>query len=410
MNNKTLGEESFASLTMGDQMLVIFRIMKEMQQQLNTLQQEQQPMDAAPTNVSLTTDLFKSLTWPKLPGQTKADMIRAFHSGTVDWIRLPYLITSTSTKAKQVGKASTQVQLPYDVMVMQVNGQRQTDGHGNVVDENGGPEPMEYIVDQEEFVVEAIATHTEYLEHAHSSEFSQAFPMLVEKAKDEDIRMKEANVKREYVRYTVQDKVRFFDLKIEKCMSASATAKQLGIHIRTAQRWVKQYNMRPESIFEVCKSVGRKCILSDEHKTAVVEFIDANPSAAVVEVTEHLLKRFNDLKVSRSTVYNFMRKECNLSLKKAEFHSIERNSPAKIEERYDWVRKWENTDMSFLKNCVFLDESAFDINMKRSRAWSKQGTPAIVTRPTTRANTTSILGAISAAGLIAVGVKKTKTC
>jgi transposase len=44
--------------------------------------------------------------------------------------------------------------------------------------------------------------------------------------------------------------------------------------------------------------------------------------------------------------------------------------------------------------------------MKRSRAWSKKGTRAIVTRPTTRANTTSILGAISAAGLIAVGVKK----
>jgi transposase len=55
------------------------------------------------------------------------------------------------------------------------------------------------------------------------------------------------------VRYTVQDKARFFDLKIEKCMSASAAAKQLGIHIRTAQRWVNQYNVCPDSIFESCK-------------------------------------------------------------------------------------------------------------------------------------------------------------
>ena len=104
-----------------------------------------------------------------------------------------------------------------------------------------------------------------------------------------------------------------------------------------------------------------------------------------------------------------MRSECNLSLKKADFHSIQRNSPAKMEERHDWVRKWENTDMNFLTNCVFLDESAFDINMKRSRAWSKKGTRAIVTRPTTRANTTTILGAISAAGLITIGVKKKKS-
>ncbi|CEI98112.1 hypothetical protein RMCBS344292_12229 [Rhizopus microsporus] len=55
---------------------------------------------------------------------------------------------------------------------------------------------------------------------------------------------------------------------------------------------------------------------------------------------------------------------------------------------------------------MFLDESAFDINMKRPRAWSRKGTRAIATRPATRANATSILGAISAAGLIATGVKK----
>ncbi|KAG1131033.1 hypothetical protein G6F38_013405 [Rhizopus arrhizus] len=142
-----------------------------------------------------------------------------------------------------------------------------------------------------------------------------------------------------------------------------------------------------------------------KHDT-VINFIDANPSASVVEVTEYLLKQFHDLKVSRSTIYNFMRSECNLPLKKADFHSIERNSPAKIDERYNWICKWENTDMNFLTNCVFLDESAFDIHMKRSRAWSKKGTRAIVTRPTTRANTTSILGALSAAGLMTVVVKK----
>lgn len=62
--------------------------------------------------------------------------------------------------------------------------------------------------------------------------------------------------------------------------------------------------------------------------------------------------------------------------------------------------------MNFLTNCVFLDESAFGINMKRSRVWSRKGTRAIITRPTTKANTASILGAISATGLITVGVKK----
>ncbi|CAO3678861.1 unnamed protein product [Rhizopus stolonifer] len=94
-------------------------------------------------------------------------------------------------------------------------------------------------------------------------------------------------------------------------MSASTAAKQLGIHIPTAQRWIRQYNVCPDSIFESCKNVGRKCILTEEHKATVINFIDANLSAAVVEVIEHLLKRFHDLKVSRITVYNFISKSKN---------------------------------------------------------------------------------------------------
>ncbi|CEI97554.1 hypothetical protein RMCBS344292_11685 [Rhizopus microsporus] len=127
-------------------------------------------------------------------------------------------------------------------------------------------------------------------------------------------------------------------------MSVSDAAKQLGIHIRTAQRWIRQYSLCPDSIFDNCKQIG---------------------------LTEHLLKRLSDLRVSRSIVYNFMKSGCNLSLKKADFLSVGRNSSAKIEERYNWVCKWENTDTNLLTNCMFLDESAFDINMKRSRAWSR---------------------------------------
>ncbi|KAI8063438.1 uncharacterized protein B0P05DRAFT_555884 [Gilbertella persicaria] len=78
-------------------------------------------------------------------------------------------------------------------------------------------------------------------------------PMLLEKPKNENIQIKEAKPKREYVRYKVQDKLTIFDLKIEKCMAASATAKQLGIHPRTAHGWVSQYNACPDSIFESCK-------------------------------------------------------------------------------------------------------------------------------------------------------------
>ncbi|KAL1928321.1 hypothetical protein VTP01DRAFT_2677 [Rhizomucor pusillus] len=115
---------------------------------------------------------------------------------------------------------------------------------------------------------------------------------------------------------------------------------------------------------------------------------------------ERLLQKLRDLKVSKSILYEFVRTQCNLTLKKARFQPMDRNSESKIQERLDWVRKRETTDMNFEKNCAILDESAFHTNMKRSMARSKKGSPAVVTVPKMRAKTTTILGAISASGLI----------
>lgn len=119
----------------------------------------------------------------------------------------------------------------------------------------------------------------------------------------------------------------------------------MGVHVRTVQRWVKQYEEHPESIFESDKKKGRKRILTEEYKQVVTDYIDANPPAVVAEITEHLVQQFNGLKVTYNTVYYFMRTECNLSLKQAEFRSVERNSLEKIKKRHDWVCKWEKTNV-----------------------------------------------------------------
>ncbi|KAI8982162.1 hypothetical protein BDF20DRAFT_818108 [Mycotypha africana] len=50
-----------------------------------------------------------------------------------------------------------------------------------------------------------------------SREASSACPMQLEKPKNDDIHINEANVKGDYVRYTVQDKVRFPDSIFESC-------------------------------------------------------------------------------------------------------------------------------------------------------------------------------------------------
>ena len=126
-------------------------------------------------------------------------------------------------------------------------------GKGSVVDEYGRPEPMDYIVDEEQFRLETLSSHTQYLAQLPLESEKGIEAMQVEKkvAKPRgNVKMRETSVKRSYTRYSDQDKVRFFKLLFERCMNAAAAAKQLGIHVRTVQKWIEKYKRDPDSIFE----------------------------------------------------------------------------------------------------------------------------------------------------------------
>ncbi|KAL1934234.1 hypothetical protein VTP01DRAFT_6416 [Rhizomucor pusillus] len=178
------------------------------------------------------------------------------------------------------------------------------DGQGNVVDEHGRPEPMDYIVDEEVYALQTVSSHTQYLRNIACERNCESFPMHIDEPKDIDIRMREATPKRTYTIYTDQDKVRFFKLMFEKVLSASAAAKQLGIHVRTAQKWALQYEKDPDSIFEKRKKKkGRPRILNEEHKKVILEYVDENLSVVLEQLMERLLQRFEGLKLSKTTLF-----------------------------------------------------------------------------------------------------------
>lgn len=52
-----------------------------------------------------------------------------------------------------------------------------------------------------------------------------------------------------------------------------------------------------------------------------------------------------------------------MTIKKPVFESTDRNSPKNLQDRYAWYIMWKDTDMGFTKNCIFIDEASFHINM-----------------------------------------------
>ncbi|KAG0739997.1 hypothetical protein G6F16_009761 [Rhizopus arrhizus] len=163
-------------------------------------------------------------------------------------------------------------------------------GKGSVVDEYGRPEPMDYIVDEEQFCLETLSSHTHYLAQQPLEGDKATESMQVEEdvKPDTDAVMRETSIKRNYIRYSDQDKVRLFKLLFERCLSAAAAAKQFGIHVHIGQKWDVQYERNPNSIFEKRRKTGRPRILNEEHKKAILECIDENPSVVLNDVMKRL--------------------------------------------------------------------------------------------------------------------------
>lgn len=137
----------------------------------------------------------------------------------------------------------------------------------------------------------------------------------------------------------------------------------------------------------------------------MIAFFDENPHARVSDAIEELTKNFEGFTLKETVVGKFISTDCNLSIKTITRHPVARNQSAKIKERREWVETWSKTDMNYTENCIFIDESAFDINMKPPTARSVRGTPAIVTSPSARAISLTILGAISTCGVVNMEIR-----
>jgi hypothetical protein len=99
--------------------------------------------------------------------------------------------------------------------------------------------------------------------------------------------------------------------------------------------------------------------------------------------------------------------KCRLTLKKLEKLPAARNADRVINLRKEKVEEWEAMqDLDFACNCVFIDESGFNLHIQRNFGRSLKGTPAKGTVPTGRGVNVSILGAISEAGDIDISLKK----
>ncbi|KAI7847508.1 hypothetical protein BDC45DRAFT_525920, partial [Circinella umbellata] len=201
-----------------------------------------------------------------------------------------------------------------------------------------------------------------------------------------DVRMKEALVRKErdteYNVYTEKDRLLYLYFVFEKGMKNKQAAE--------AANQKRKQNPEEHVPYKLTNLVPSRPVsqLDDRHKDRLVKFFDDNKRATIEDAVKELTQNFENLEIKKSRVVEFMKNECNFSIKVISRHPTARNSTA------EWLEK----EMVYLQNCVFLDETGFDINMICVRAWSICGEPAVVETPSGKAVSHTVLGAISSIG------------
>ncbi|ORE14475.1 hypothetical protein BCV71DRAFT_187237 [Rhizopus microsporus] len=197
-------------------------------------------------------------------------------------------------------------------------------------------------------------------------------------------------------------------------MKNKEAAAAANVNLHTARKWKQRYQQSPEEYvpYKLTNLVPSRPVsqLDDRHKDHLVKFFDENKRATIDDAVKGLTQSFENIEIKKSRVAEFMKNECNLSIKTISRHPTARNIPTVIEKRAVWVEEWLAKGMLYLQNCVFLDGSGFDINMTRERAWSARGEPAIVETPSGRATSHTVLGAISSVGVVNVSHERAWEC
>ena len=250
------------------------------------------------------------------------------------------------------------------------------DGQGEITTEDG-EEAMDYIIEEgDDFNLRNLTNLSEYNE-------CQPVPIELD-AEDENL----------------ENRISLVIEKVNKNIT--------GIAERTAQTWAKRIRTEPDwNIYE--KQTNRcnraRSQLQEPQKLHILELFDDKPYTTTDKVVDSLTKAFEGFTLKKSTVNSFILHECDLTIKRLQRQPKARNNPKRIDARYECVIKYDNSDMDFLRNCIFIDESSFDINMRPSYGRAVSGTPAIASTPSAKAESHSILGAIATVGVVNIDVR-----
>jgi transposase len=165
--------------------------------------------------------------------------------------------------------------------------------------------------------------------------------------------------------YHLDLKNRIIDLYYKLKLSIRGLSKLVSVSKSTISRWINQKNTQL-----VKNKIGRKETLNDNERAIIIDFVSNNELITLNELQKWITLTHGKT-VSRSTLTRLLKKG------RISYKNVRKSLQKTIiteEQRKSFI-----TDIltKGYKNIVCLDEVGFQLNMKRTKGWSKIGSRCI---------------------------------
>lgn len=143
--------------------------------------------------------------------------------------------------------------------------------------------------------------------------------------------------------------------------------------------------------------------LLPEHSQVISAFLETKAEATLEEIKAHLGQAFPEVaNISLSVLSKHIMKHCASTLKKAEIYRERRDDPEVRALRKAYIQKIMSSNVQYMNNCVFLDETGFNLHIHRNFARSPRNQPARIKVATNGGTNLTVLAAISNFGTVSV--------
>lgn len=176
-------------------------------------------------------------------------------------------------------------------------------------------------------------------------------------------------------------------------------SKELDIPRETVAGIIKRYEQTGSTSYQLLGGDLRS-IIQEHHREFIVNAVDENNIITLAELKTKLVEQFSDIEnIAISTLCRHLKYVERLTLKRSTAMEEKRNDIVTLQKRKDFVMSLQPEGILYNKNCIFIDEAGFNINMVKGRARAKAGERAVIVTKTKRAKNVTILFALSADGV-----------